>query len=220
MIARVDGRVEDLTVADITVGRGGRTVLRGVSFSLAAGGALVLKGANGAGKSTLLRAIAGLLPLAAGRILRSGDDVADDPEGHRAGLMYVGHALGLKATLTVAENLAFWASVLAAPPDRVARAMDGFALGPLANLAVGRLSAGQQRRASLARLGLADAALWLLDEPTVSLDAAAVDRLTAVMADHRRQGGMIIAATHQDVGLADAQTLTLTPVSPWQEAAG
>jgi heme exporter protein A len=134
--------------------------------------------------------------------------------------MYVGHALGLKSALTVAENLRFWAEALGATPDRVARAMDSFALGPLANLAVGRLSAGQQRRASLARLGLVDASLWLLDEPTVSLDAATVDRLTAVMGDHRRRGGMIIAATHQDVGLADAQTLTLTPVTPWQDAAG
>jgi heme exporter protein A len=198
--------------AGLAVSRGGRMVLRDVSFSLKAGEALLLKGPNGAGKSTLLRAVAGLLPLESGQILRNGVNISDDPDGHRAGLMYVGHGLGLKASLTARENLAFWRAAMGGSGD-VAAALTAFGLLPVADMAVGRLSAGQQRRVSLARLLLAEAPLWLLDEPTVTLDAAACEQLTVLMNRHCAKGGMIMAATHQDLALEKARTLHLMPAS-------
>lgn len=207
----------DIQATRIAVHRGGRMVLRDVSFSLGSGQALLLKGPNGAGKSTLLRAIAGLLPLASGHILRGAVDITVDPDSHRAGLMYIGHGLGLKAALTARENLTFWRAAMDGV-GAVEAALAAFSLAPIADMAVGRLSAGQQRRVSLARLLLTDAPLWLLDEPTVTLDTAAIGQLIMLMDRHCGQGGMIIAATHQDLDLAAAQTLPLAPALAFEDA--
>lgn len=198
--------------------RGGRLVFAGLDFSVAAGGALVLRGANGSGKSSLLRILAGLLRPAGGALDWAGAAVADDPEAHRARLHYVGHLDALKTALTVAENLAFWVG-LRGSVDAVGAGLDHFGLGELGDMPVRYLSAGQRRRASLARLVAGEAALWLLDEPTVTLDDASVAALGRAMQTHRAAGGIVVVATHGALEIADARTLDMSAFGPGREAA-
>ncbi|MBR0662360.1 heme ABC exporter ATP-binding protein CcmA [Roseomonas oryzicola] len=186
--------------------RGERAVFAGLDVSLAQGSALLLTGANGAGKSTLLRILAGLLRPAEGAVLWQGEDIAADPAAHARRLRYLSHQDALKPALTVAENLAFFAALWG---GAVAGALDAVGLAPLADLPARVLSSGQRRRLALARLALAPAPLWLLDEPTTGLDAASVERLRPLLAAHRAAGGIVIAATHIPLPLADAQEFRL-----------
>ncbi|MCQ8278223.1 heme ABC exporter ATP-binding protein CcmA [Acetobacteraceae bacterium KSS8] len=195
-----------LQADSLTVLRADRLVLDGVSFTLAAGGALLLVGPNGAGKSTLLRALAGLCPLAAGTLFWQGENALRDPPAHAARIGFLGHADALKPGLTLRENLRLAAILSGRPVDPV---LDAFDLAPLADLPARLLSAGQKRRTALARVLLGAAPLWLLDEPSLGLDAAAIDRLGAVLAAHRAQGGMVIATTHVTLPLPGAETLVL-----------
>ena len=187
-----------LTLNNLAVARGGVTVLRGLSFTLAPGKALILRGPNGSGKTTLLRTLAGLQPPASGSFDLPPDAVA-----------YAAHADGLKSTLTVAENLTFWAAIYGGPPiDHALQALD---LVALVRRRAGELSAGQKRRLGLARLLVTGRPLWLLDEPTVSLDVASVALFAGVVRQHLAAGGLAVIATHVDLGLPEAQVLDLEP---------
>lgn len=186
--------------------RSERPVFADLSFALAPGEALLLTGANGAGKSSLLRVLAGLLPAAEGALLWDGEDALADPVGHGARLCYLGHQDALKPALTAAENLAFFARRRGGD---AAAALAALGLAALAELPARVLSSGQKRRLALARLALAPADLWLLDEPSVGLDAASVLRLGPLFAAHRAQGGMVVAATHLPLPLPDARELRL-----------
>jgi heme exporter protein A len=187
-----------LSVTDLSCARGAAQVLAGVSFSVSPGEALILRGPNGAGKTTLLRTLAGLTPPLRGRIDCAPDAIA-----------YAGHADGLKAQLTVAENLSFWASAFAA--SGITPALDAFDLHDLAHRRAGEMSAGQKRRLSLARLLVTGRPLWCLDEPTVSLDVDNVARFARAVEAHLAQGGAAVIATHIDLGLPNARTLDVTP---------
>ncbi len=191
---------------EVSAFRGERLVLRGVSAAVEPGGALLLLGANGSGKSTLLRVLAGLRRPDAGRVLWEGRDAAADPLEHAAQVGFLGHLDALKPGLTAAENLALAARVGGGDP---AAALAALGLGALADLPARMMSAGQRRRLALARLTLGRGALWLLDEPTLGLDAAAVDRLGAVLAAHRAGGGVVVAATHLPLPLPGAAELRL-----------
>ena len=195
-----------LEARDLACLRGDRVVFAGLSFALPAGAALLLTGANGAGKSTLLRILAGLLRPAEGEVVWQGTDVAADPAAHAGRLRYVPHQDALKPALTVTENLDFFARLWG---GEVAPALAAMALSPLADLPARVLSSGQKRRLALARLALAPAPLWLLDEPTTGLDAASVERLGPLLAAHRAAGGIVVAATHIPLPLADVRELRL-----------
>ena len=186
-----------LRVNDLAVARGGVPVLSGVSFEIAPGAALILRGPNGAGKTTLLRTIAGLQPALSGQI-----DGADET------IAYAGHADGLKAMLSVAENLMFWAQVFG--NRDIEPALAAYQLDPLRDRLAGTLSAGQKRRLGLARLMVTGRPIWVLDEPTVSLDADAVAMFAAAVTAHLGAGGMALIATHIDLGL-NADTFDVTP---------
>ena len=199
-----------LTVEGLSVERGGLTVLHELSLTIAAGEGILLLGANGAGKTTLLKAISGLLPPAAGNIrLTTGDPEA--PVAERA--HYVGHTNGLRASLTVSENAAFWARFLGTGArEAVTSALERFGLDDLASVPAGYLSAGQKRRLGLVRLLLAERPLWLLDEPTTSLDTHSTAILTDVIDAHVARGGMAIIATHVPMALTRrTRELTLRP---------
>ena len=186
--------------------RGERVVFAGLSFKVEPGAAVLLTGANGAGKSTLLRLLAGLLAPAEGRLLWQGADAFADRAAHAGRLRYLSHADALKPALTARENLGFFARLWGGDAGA---ALDELGLAPLAELPARVLSSGQKRRLALARLALAPSAIWLLDEPTVGLDAASVERLGALLARHRAAGGMVLAATHLPLPLPDARELRL-----------
>jgi heme exporter protein A len=192
---------------DLCVDRGGRTIVKNINFDLRAGEALVAIGRNGAGKSTLLRAIAGFLPFSSGQLTHTGAEAEPLPELCH----YVGHADGLKSALTAAENLAFWAHMLARSDETSSpsSALQRVGLKRLADFPTGYLSAGQKRRVALARLFIAPRPLWILDEPATALDIASQQVLAEAFAEHRAAGGMILAATHAPLGLVDAATLDL-----------
>ncbi len=180
-------------------------IVDGLSFRLGEGQALVLTGANGSGKTTLLRALAGFLrPLSGVARLESADEERAPAELTH----FVGHLDGIKAHLTVSENLSFWGAYLGGGGD-VTAALDAFALVGLADIPAGYLSAGQKRRLGLARLAAAKRPLWLLDEPTVSLDAASVALLVAAIDAHVAGGGLAVIATHVALSLARAEEIRL-----------
>ena len=169
----------------------------------------MLTGPNGSGKSSLLRQIAGLVESTPGSLRVEGGE-AEKTRAEQA--HYVGHLDALKPAMTVAETLHFWAAWFdngAGAAANVAVALDGMNLASLADLPAAYLSAGQKRRLALARLLAAPRPLWLLDEPTVGLDAASIMRLGRAMQAHLAAGGIIVAATHLDLGLEAANTLDL-----------
>jgi heme exporter protein A len=186
--------------------RGGRDVFAGVSFSVGAGQALIVSGPNGAGKTSLLRIVAGLLSAAGGRIALENAD-AERTVGEQAHL--VAHQDAFKLSLSVRENLQFWAAYLGGGGMGVSAALAAVDLDGLADLPAGYLSAGQRRRLSLARLLAADRPVWLLDEPTAALDSSGTARLAELMQAHLGGGGIILAATHGPLGLEPAAELKL-----------
>ncbi|MBT4999528.1 MAG: heme ABC exporter ATP-binding protein CcmA [Tateyamaria sp.] len=186
-----------LTVSNLTVARGGVAILAGINFVMVSGTALVVRGPNGSGKTSLLRTIAGLQPQMSGQITGAEDRIA-----------YAAHLDGLKAAMSVAENLEFWSSVFGGPS--IQPALNAFNLNSLASRRAGHLSAGQKRRLGLARLMVTERPLWVLDEPTVSLDAVSVSIFISALESHLANGGMALISTHIDLGL-DAEVLDMTP---------
>ncbi len=165
-----------------------------------------MTGPNGAGKTTLLRAVAGLIRPEAGKVSLEGGE-ADATVGEQC--HFVGHLNAVKPSLTAIENLRFWKDALGGDEQPLARALERFGLGEMADVPGGYLSAGQKRRIGLARLLVAQRPVWLLDEPTVSLDAASVSTFAAIVAEHLAGGGIAIAATHVPLGIAGARELRL-----------
>ncbi|MBU2982690.1 heme ABC exporter ATP-binding protein CcmA [Lentibacter algarum] len=188
----------ELRVENLTVSRGGLPLLQGVRFCVASGQALILRGPNGIGKTTLLRTVAGLQPAVSGDVSVDLDEVC-----------YAAHLDGLKTTLSVEENLRFWADVFGT--DDVETALERLNLNELRTRHAGTLSSGQKRRLGLARLLVTGRMIWILDEPTVSLDAASVALFADVVRAHLARGGIALLTTHIELGLEDAQVLELNP---------
>lgn len=193
-----------LTATNLTCERGGRIVFRDLSFTLADGELLLLSGPNGSGKSSLIRLIAGLGEAQSGTLALTGGEpgLAIAQQAH-----LIAHQEAVKSALSVRENLIFWRDFLGG--GAVDEALEAFGLTRLSAYPAGLLSAGQKRRLALARLALTPRRLWLLDEPTVGLDAASLERLLAVMAAQLARGGMIIAATHVPLGREPDRRLDL-----------
>jgi heme exporter protein A len=184
--------------------RGERLVFERLRFAVPAGGALLLVGPNGSGKSTLLRLLAGLVRPMAGRVLWQGEDALADLTEHAGRVAYVGHQDAIKPGLSVTENLRFWGL-----PAAIAAALEALDLSHLADLPARMLSAGQKRRLALSRLALTAAPLWLLDEPSLGLDARSVARFGDLLAIHRARGGIVVAATHLPLPLPGAGEFAL-----------
>jgi heme exporter protein A len=196
-----------LSVDGLAVERGGRLLFRDLSFAVAPGEILSVHGRNGAGKSSLLRVLAGLLePLAGCVFLRFLD--GDSGQNADVSAHFCGHLDAVKPALTVRETLQFWASLYGGPKDGVARAIEAWSLKPLADLPGQYLSAGQKRRVALSRLSVAPRPVWLLDEPSAALDAAAKALLIARGEAHAASGGLIVVASHEPLW-PNARTLNL-----------
>ena len=191
-----------ISAKSLSVSRGGINLLEGLNIELNSGQAGILHGPNGVGKTTLLRALAGLQPIESGKIQYSIDDVC-----------YSGHADGVKPTLTVRENLEFWADIFG--HHSISEAAEQFMISDFLDLKVGTLSAGQKRRVGLSRLGLTGRSIWLLDEPTVSLDQTSVSIFENIIKDHLLKNGCALIATHIDLGLEDsAKIIDLSKYQP------
>lgn len=195
--------IDALHIEDLAIDRGDRRLFSGFGFSLRAGEACALTGRNGAGKTSLLRAIAGFVRPSEGRIRfrRAGEDL-DLDEARSGQIHLLGHQDGLKATRTAWEELLFqvrWTGGSVAAAEAARERLD---LGPLCDLEVRKLSAGQRRRLALARLVASPRALWLLDEPLAPLDAARRVAFGELMAEHLAGGGLILAAVHDPLPVA------------------
>ncbi|MCK9991562.1 MAG: heme exporter protein A [Alphaproteobacteria bacterium] len=193
--------------------RGERQLFSGVNFTLSAGGMIFLNGANGSGKSSFLRLMAGLLRPADGMLLLDDNVVADDWQSLQSQLLYIGHQDPVKPAFSAAENLVFWMGLAGRNieykrgrggglvTDGTHDALAALEIAGLADIPSRLLSAGQKRRLNLARLVAIPRPLWLLDEPSVSLDASGERLLAALIARHRESGGLVIMASHTDFGV-------------------
>ena len=179
-----------------------RVLFERIDFRLPPGHVVQLEGPNGAGKTTLLRAVCGLAPIEAGTVYWGGEPRAADEEAFRAALTYIGHVPGVKRDLTPRENLraslALGGGAPTAPPDE---AFERLGLAGLADTPLRRLSAGQARRAALARLLVAPTPLWILDEPLTALDPGGKALVEALVAEHAEAGGLALISTHQPLAL-------------------
>jgi heme exporter protein A len=194
-----DSIIMRLSASNLTIERGGRPIISNLSFALSAGECLTVTGPNGAGKSTLLRALAGFLPLRSGTVSLS----PPPEETVSRQIHYVGHADGLKGLLTITENLEFLAALLDMGLGGlpIAEALAKLGLEHAAHLPVAYLSAGQKRRAALARLLATSRPIWLLDEPLTALDASSRVLVRQIMTGHLSRGGLIVAASHTGLDL-------------------
>lgn len=190
---------------DLASERGARLVFEGLSFAVTDADLLTIVGPNGAGKSTLLRIIAGLLPATEGTI-----SLDPQPDTHRGTLMhYLGHRDGLKAALTVRENLDFWRRTTGENGATPLEALERVRLAHVIDTPAAYLSAGQKRRVAIARLLAVKRPIWLLDEPTSALDAQSETELGGIIAEHIEADGIIIAATHLKLPTPATQTLEM-----------
>ncbi|MES2860322.1 MAG: heme ABC exporter ATP-binding protein CcmA [Pseudomonadota bacterium] len=190
--------IHSLTLTDLTLTRGERTLFSRLSFAVSAGEAVSLTGANGAGKTSLLRAIAGFIRPEAGDIaFGDADDQSIEPEQARAHEVHLlGHLDGLKGARTARDELMFQSRWLGHSHHGIDEAIRTLGLTPLLDLEVRKLSAGQRRRLAMARLIGSPRALWLLDEPMSPLDARWRQEVGAIMSRHLDRGGLILAAVH------------------------
>jgi heme exporter protein A len=194
--------ISSLTAEKLTCVRGDKKLFDGLSFRVTAGQALAVEGANGAGKTSLLRMIAGFLTPAAGRlIVKTAQGESDDNEERGKVIGWLGHLDGLKPQLTVIEQLTFFAHLHGKAAD--AALLEQIGLARQADLPCRYLSAGQRRRLALARLLVSARPLWLLDEPFAALDRSGQGLVAQLMARHCGEGGIIIAATHDPLGLGN-----------------
>jgi len=192
-----------LTASDLTLWRGPNCLFEDLSFEVAAGSLLLVRGPNGSGKTTLLRVLSGLTRPETGRVDWCGESIEKSRQAYGAELAYFGHANGLKTDLTVTQNLEFSAQLYGQSGDRIPALLDALNLTICAALEVRYLSAGQKRRSALARVLMSDATLWLLDEPVTNLDAAGRDYVEERLRGHVSGGGIAIAATHENIRITN-----------------
>jgi len=202
-----------LVAENLSARRGEDLIFKDVSFTLQAGESLVLTGRNGSGKSTLLRVVAGLLRPETGNVTWHSDKTESGMRAAEA-CHYLGHRNAMKAELTVAENLSFWKSFFgdfdSGRGMSIGEATEAVGLGGITHLPFGYLSAGQQRRMAFAKLLVSFRPVWILDEPTAALDVKAEEVFTTLIKAHLAEGGIVLAATHQPLGLEDAKELKMT----------
>lgn len=190
----------EIEVEALAIARGGRLLFEALGFSAGPGAYVEVRGGNGSGKTSLLRALAGFLKPRAGRI------VYRNVEEPALALHHVGHLNGLKGAATAADHVRYWRGLLG---GEVGDALERVGLGAQAGLPARVLSQGQARRLALARLIVAPRPVWLLDEPAASLDAQGRSMLAGLVAAQLDAGGTVVAAVHEGLGPAPAQTLTL-----------
>ena len=191
-----------LSADDLTLVRGERCLFQGLGFALNPGELLLLRGKNGSGKTSLMRAIAGLLSLESGEILWGGEPVLQQRQLFHGSLVWLAHSSGLKADLTLVENLEFERALRPQSAHELEHVFERLGIERLKGLPVRFLSAGQQRRVAFARMLLADVPLWLMDEPFANLDQDGRELVIELTEEHLASGGLCVMSAHQDVDIA------------------
>lgn len=186
-----------ITVDAVTIERYERQLFKPVTFDLRPGQLIQIVGANGVGKTTLLRALCGLIAVSEGRICYNGQQLADVPELFQTQLLYIGHKIGAKASLSVVENLEWLQALSQASGVTIMDALAQLQMTHRACHLMTQLSAGQQRRVALARLLLTRATCWILDEPLTALDTYGCQWVEAQIKQHCDSGGMVVMTSHQ-----------------------
>ena len=197
-----------LSANNLTLIRGERCLFSGLSFALEAGQLLLLEGQNGSGKTSLLRALVGLLELEEGEIVWNGEPIRRARQAYFKSLVWLAHRVGLKADLTLVENLQFESALRPIANTDFNAVLERLGIDRLKKLPIRSLSAGQQRRVALARVLLSAADLWLMDEPFTNLDREGRQLVDEIVGQHLSNGGMCVMAAHQDVEI-DAPTQKL-----------
>jgi len=202
-----------LIAHNLECSRGNRLIFQNLKFDLSVGDALTLVGPNGSGKSSLLRILAGFLKPISGYVQYNRENIFDILDTYRSEIHYVGHLDAIKPTLTVSEHLSFWAASkgFKKPKQDILEILD---LKTLSEIPGKFLSAGQKRRLSLTRLLTAPAQLWILDEPSVSLDSKSIKNLEKMLATHRADGGIVVVATHTQISLPNSQNISMSDFKP------
>ena len=193
-----------LEVSHLECVRGERSLFAGVGFRLGGGEMLYLQGKNGSGKTSLLRILCALAHPAAGEVRWCGTAIGKLGEDFRRELCYLGHHNAIKEELTPLENLLASAKLAdeALDTGKALEALEMLGLAGREDLACRYLSQGQKRRVALARLVNERRTLWILDEPYVALDAAAIDLVAGLIGAHLQRGGLVVLTTHQAVDVA------------------
>lgn len=193
----------------LTLVRGDRCLFKDISFALESGELLLLEGPNGSGKTSLLKLLVGMLEPESGSINWEGQPVRKQRAEYHAALAWLGHRVGLKFDLSAIENLRFESRLRPVRTTDIEEALERLGIVRLKKLPLRSLSAGQQRRVGLARMLLASADLWLMDEPYTNLDRAGRALVNDIVGDHLSRGGMCVMAAHHDVTI-DAPTSRVT----------
>ena len=188
-----------LSASDLTLFRGERCLFKGLSFALNPGELLLLEGQNGSGKTSLMRALGGLIEFEAGEVHWEGKPVRGYRQAFNGEMVCMAHRIGLKADLTLVENLQFERRLRASSDADFDAVLERLGIERLKRLPVRSLSAGQQRRVALARMLLSRATLWLMDEPVTNLDRDGRKLVVELVNEHLGSGGMCIMAAHQDI---------------------
>lgn len=206
-----DNDANQLKGENLTCERGGRTLFKGLDLVLKSGQAMIIQGDNGAGKTSLLRIITGLSQPVEGKVLWNNENIEDIAEQYQANLQYIGHLSAVKRELTVRENLKLimrlWPSDTFLSIPELAELVG---LRKRLSVTCSRLSAGQLRRVSLARLFIAVQKLWVLDEPLTALDVGFISTIEDRLQQHLERGGIVILTTHRGIDLGGQETIYLT----------
>ena len=195
-----------LSANDLSLVRGDRCLFQHLDFALNPGELLLVEGANGSGKTSLLRAIAGLLDFATGEVTWRDKEIRGAYQEFRADLVWLSHRVGFKNELNLIENLQFESALRSTSIDKTDAVIGRLGLAQLTGLPVRYLSAGQQRRMALARMLLANARLWLMDEPFTNLDKPGQGLVAELISEHLGGGGLCIIASHQAVEIGASTT--------------
>ena len=191
-----------LDVQGLAFARNDEPVFGPLDFALDRGETLLVEGDNGSGKTTLLRVLAGLLQASAGEIRVGGQPLSHDAV--RGDMVFLGHQLGLNNDLSPCENLLFLSGLYGTREGAdISSALEQVDLAIYADTPLRMLSAGQKKRAALARLALLPGELWLLDEPYANLDRRGIEMVNALVAAHCVLGGAALLTSHGAVRFAD-----------------